>query len=256
MKTRVIPLIAISLLLCGPSFAAFSWQMYDFGTGPFDHNNNWSPIDYPYGVGQLPSPGLIGEGGEKFDLEGFHFAIEGSTVHVALVNSFGYLAHSTGWDRDYRLGDIFFGFNGANTQYAIDISEGKLYEVGLGGLAYNQIPDEDGTYHDYPGIRNQAGAWEISSGTFLSDVDNSLTFWDDLETDPLMGSGDTYVWEFAFDLGTVGGFTGASNISFHNTLECGNDLIEESYNIIPEPATLLLFALGLSAAGVMRRKFR
>jgi hypothetical protein len=254
MKMKVIILIAMSILLSTPGFAAFTWQMHDFGANPFDHNNNWSPIDYPYGIGELPSPGLYGEGGEKFDLEGFHFAIEGNTVHLALVNSFGYSAHSTGWDQDYRLGDIFFGFDGANTQYAIDVSDGKLYEVGLGGLAYSLIPNKPGTYYEYTGIRSQAGAWEVTGGTFLGNVDNSLTFWEDLEPDPFLGSGDTYVWEFAFDISAVSGFSTAGSISFHNTLECGNDLIEESYNIIPEPATLLLLTLGLLAAGIIRRR--
>jgi len=251
MKMKLFAVLTIMLLGASPSFGSFSWQMYDFGTGPFDANNNTAPIDYPYGIGELPSPGLLGEGGEKFDLEGFHFATEGNTVHLALTNSFGYSAYSTGWNQSYRLGDIFFGFDGQKYQYAIDVSEGKLYEV----ESYVGIPDKPGTYYNYSGIRNAVGAWQIGSGRYLGDVANTMTFWDDLETNPLMGSGDTYVWEFAFDASMLGGFSGANTISFHNILECGNDMMESSYGLVPEPTTIILFGLGLLGAGVARRRY-
>jgi hypothetical protein len=253
MKKVALFIIVLAALGMASNAAALSWQMYDFGTDPFDHNNNWAPYLYPHNVGELPSPGLLGEGGEKFDLEGFHFAMENNTVHLALTNSFGYSAYSTGWDQTYRQGDIFFGFNGEYYQYAIDISEGKLYEVD----SYVGIPDKPGTYHDYPAIANAAGGWEIQSGTYLGDVDFTMTFWDDLETDFLQpGNGDTYVWEFAFDASLVGGFAGSNSISFHTTLECGNDIINESYNVIPEPITMILFGLGLIGAGAIRKKLR
>ena len=250
MKRLLMLGLVLSLLAVSPANGAFSWDLYDFGNNPFDHNNNWSPIDYPYGVGELPSPGYLGEGGEKFDLEGFHFAIDGNTAHIALVNSFGYSAYSTAWYQSYHLGDIFFGFDGSNTQYAIDVSTGRLVEVN----SYIGIPDKPGTYYDYPDIRNQVGAWEIGQGTDLGSVTNSLNFWAGLETNPMQGSGDTYIWEFAFDISQVSGFAGASSISFHNILECGNDMIEGTYNIVPEPGTILLIGLGLLGIGVIRKK--
>lgn len=245
-------LVILTLVCFSSSYAAFSWQLYDFGTGPFDANNNTAPIDYPYGVGELPSPGMLGEGGENFDLEGFHFATQGSTVHLALTNSFGYSAYSTGWNRSYHLGDIFFGFDGNKYQYAIDVSEGKLYQVNT----YRGIPDKPGTYYNYTDIRNAVGGWEITSGNFLGNVTNQRTLWAGLETNPLQGNGDTYVWEFAFDASMLGGLDGHNSISFHNTLECGNDLMEASYNMVPEPTTMILFGLGLLGVGAIRRKIR
>jgi len=250
MRKSILLIMTLSLLAFSPSYASFNWDLYDFGDNPFDHNNNWSPVDYPYGIGELPSPGYLGEGGEEFDLEGSHFAIQGNTAHIALVNSFGYTAHSTGWNQNYNLGDIFFGFDGGNTQYAIDVSEGRLVEVGT----YVGIPDKDGTYFDYTDIRNEVGAWEIGRvANDFGQVQNSLQYWGQ-EPNPMQGNGDTYVWEFAFDISQLSGFNGASTVSFHNTLECGNDLINESYSMVPEPGTMLLIGLGLLGLGVARKK--
>ena len=68
-------LLYIALLVCLASVPAFASFPYHYGSvwggsNPFDQNNNWAPITYPGGVGNLPSPGNLSEGGEKFDLEG------------------------------------------------------------------------------------------------------------------------------------------------------------------------------------------
>jgi hypothetical protein len=241
--------LTMMLLLLATASGAFEYKLgYDFGN-PFDENNNYSPIDYPYGIHNLPSPGLLGEGGEKFDLEGLHFATSGSTVHLALVNSFGTTAYSSSWHRNFDLGDIFFGINGSKNTYAIDLSSGGLYQVDH----YSSIPLINGGYGSYPAIRAQAGAFQMLRGTLLGSVTHEYTMWQGLETNPLQGNGDTWVMEFSFD-GSLLPMQGARSISFHNTLACGNDLIDKTFTVVPEPNTIILFGLGMLGLASFRKR--
>lgn len=246
MKKSIIALV-IMFLLSSPAIFAFGWQNYDFGTSPFDHNNNWSPITYPYNIGNLPSPG--DPSGEDFDLEGLNFAVNNNTVNLSLTNSFGYSAYSADWGQYYNLGDIFFGFDGNMYQYAVDVSTGHLWEVDT----WVGIPKKPGTYFG-TSIATEVGAWQIATGRDLGAITSSMTYWAGLETDPLSGDGDTYVWEFAFDADRISAFSNYNSINFSNTVECGNDLIRESYSAVPEPTTMLLFGIGLAGTGILRRR--
>lgn len=232
----------------------FSWTAgyYDFGSSPLDANNNTSPISYPYGIGYLPSPGQINEGGEKFDLEGLFVAFDADFMYVAFANSFGMNVKSSSWGSTFYQGDIFFGYGGAHNSYALDVSTGNLVSVDQ----WNYIENKPGSYYANTTIRNRVGAFSVVIGDILGSANQSLTFWEGLETDPMVpdaSGGDTYVFEWKIDRGLLG-WDGASDIFFHTTLGCGNDLVEYTYPGVPEPSTMILLGLGLCGAGLLARR--
>jgi len=232
----------------------FSWTAgyHDYGASPFDANNNYAPIEYPYGVGYLPSPGCLGEGGEKFDEEGFFVAFDADYMYLALTNSFGMSATSSSTGATFNQGDIFFGYGGAQNTFAIDVSTGDVVSVN----SWQYISQDPGSYYEHIPIRLRVGAFEVTDGNSIGSANQILTFWDGLETNPMLPDdteGDTYVFEWKIDRNILG-WDGTSNIFFHTTLGCGNDLVEYTYPGIPEPGTMILLGLGLFGAGIFARR--
>jgi hypothetical protein len=232
--------------------SGFVYQLYDFGSSSslFDHNNNYSPIEYPYGIGNSPSPSTASEGGELYDLEGLNVAVDDEYVYLSLANSFGFSAYSSAFGQAYEMGDLFIYSGDGSSTCAIDITSSGaagLYEVS----SAVGIPDIAGSYYG-SSYAAMAGDYQIGSGSKLGDIESSLTRWNDLESNFLApGNGDTWVYEFKFSRALLGDFT---SLSFHATLGCGNDKLTDSYSSVPEPATLLLFTLGAAGIGFARRR--
>lgn len=252
---RILMMAGALILIAGYNSAfGFAWTAgyYDHGASPFDHNNNTAPIEYPYGVGYLPSPGVVGEGGEGFDEEGFFVAFDDDYMYVALTNSFGMTAYTSTYDATFRQGDIFFGYGGAKNSFAIDVSTGNLRMVDT----WRYIQYGEGSYYYHIPIRMRVGAHEVLTGDILGTANQNLNLWEGMETDPLLPDktgGDTYVFEWRIDRSLLG-WNGASDIFFHTTIGCGNDLIEYTYPGVPEPATMILLGLGMLGAGFVARR--
>jgi hypothetical protein len=258
---RRLFLTSLAIILFASQAFGFGYLLHDFGdeTTVFDNNNNWSPIYYDWGdpvIGNLPSPGNLGEGGEKFDLEGLNVAWDDENVYVSLTNSFGYTVESdpvVGWGTTFELGDLFIGTGNGTYDFAIDLMAGEFWEVADAA----GIPEIPGSYayNDYDlGVVAQAGAYKVASGENTGSVTTILRDLGDFEVNHMLpGDGNTYLWEMVFSRSLLGDGDFES-LDFHITLGCGNDLIEESFTAVPEPGTLLLFGLGLAGYRLVRRR--
>jgi hypothetical protein len=241
---RVIGVFIIVTGFClGNTAMGFSWSAnyYDHGASPFDHNNNTAPIEYPFGIGY------------------FFVAYDQDYLYLALTNSFGLEAASNEWETTFAQGDIFFGYGGEQNTYAIDVASGDFMSVDL----YDYIEDKDGSYYSIPEIRTRIGAYNVVWGTSLGTANQKLSMFSGLEYNPLYApegpltpdetGGDTYVFEWKIDRGLLG-WDGTTDIFFHTTLGCGNDLIEYHYYPIPEPSTMILLGLGLCGMGMFTKR--
>lgn len=266
-RLTLLVIMAVALI----SAPAYSWAIYDFGNNYFDEHNNTADIPAPGYPGQpnpfQPNPGTAGLGGERFDIEGLNFAIDGSKMYVSLTSSFGYGAYSSVWNVTYGAGDLFFGFDGSDRQYALraqsQAGDGGLYRV----QSYLDIPNVPGGFGNHAAIRNAVGPWRVSQGENLGLDLFEATFTENLEPNPLIPAnpsqtnGNTWVFEWCVDLSLFGpdfNIFDYSAINFTNTLGCGNDVLKETHalTVIPEPGTMILLGAGLLGSGIFLRRRR
>jgi hypothetical protein len=259
---------AVIVLLSIPSAHALivgaDGRITDWGITPFSDwgppantisnggtDNNWSPVDYPSGVGHRPSPG--GVTGELFDLEGLYARHDGDNFEALLITSMPLYTTITAGGYHYRLGDLFLDSDNDGTYELALITQDSNNR----GFAGGQLRKVSGTYgviaHDsgyggYPGITAQVNPWALESGALLATGTLNSAFYANYAG----GTEPTWIYEWSVPFSALD-LPAGQTIKLHMTVECGNDLIEVSGTPlsqpppIPEPTTLVLAASALAA---------
>ncbi|MEW6428966.1 MAG: PEP-CTERM sorting domain-containing protein [Thermodesulfobacteriota bacterium] len=271
------PTPALAVLLFGALFAALPDQAAAdaLGTSPASTQKSGALAEFTTGGNgwtQFADDDLVGNngwvgpgrGGQPFDAEYLYFKRDGNLLSIGLQTGFNLATGAISYNStspNFWAGDLALSFDASPTtyEYAIDfgletrdfhghdpVGGGSgIHQAGL----YGNVSWNNDIYY------TASGPFAMASGTLITDalVGNTWVHNADLQS---------YARIVTIDLGKVTALTGLLQSGFtlgaHWTMSCGNDMIEGSAQVapapVPEPASLCLFGIGLSALAGLRKR--
>ena len=283
MIRKVILGAAVHLLIASVAFGGLVdmvGDVPDWGITPFSQvnqsdtfdgtywltiENDYSPIDYPGGVGHQPSPG--GATGERFDLEEMYVRVTGSQTQILLVASAGPSVDAAG--STWHLGDLMIVSGGR--QFAIvthsgsqGLPAGNVYRIS-GDADVEGLQDQPRGYrgsttvvgNDYgpdATVPEIAEPWAVSGSIDAGQLLGAAV----IETDSFDYGGKedgTFLIQYTFDTSVLG-VDEPIGMTAKITWGCGNDVIRVKGDSphVPEPATLGMLLVGSLVTIVARRR--
>lgn len=213
--------------------------MNDWGVLPGAYgSSDWTPSHGIYSAVEDQSPSVDflnpGYGGQKFDVEAIYFTRDTTYAYFSIVTGFPLEGRFYQGDW-YTPGDVAFDFG----------SDGS-YEFGLETTGTNQ-----GKIYLNPVWLDPhfvvCGPFAMSQGDLVGE---SIFAYDKTT----YVSNTHFVFEFGIPVNYFGAFWSSGeyipDLTIHWTMSCGNDCLNLQLNavphVIPEPATPILFLVGLA----------
>ena len=284
MHRKLVIAVVVHLLLASAAFGGHVdglGNVPDWGITPFSQpnqsdtfdgtlwltiENDYSPINYPSGVGHQASPG--GSTGEGFDLEEMYVRIAGHQTQILLVASNGPSVDAVG--STWYLGDLMI--QAGSEQFAIvtdsgpqGLPAGNIYRIN-GDADLEGLQNQPGSYRGSTAVVENAygpdatipqiaAPWAVSGSIDAGQLIGAATI--DTDSFDYGGKEDgTFLIQYAFDTSVLG-LDEPTELTTKITWGCGNDVIRvKGVNApqIPEPATLGMLLVGSLLTYVARRR--